>query len=274
MKKKTFLIAILSLSLLATACATVPDMTEEQEEMISEYAASLMLKYDSENHSRLVDTSDFRLTYETKKRLYDEAESLYYSAIEEEENKRREENALQEQINQDNSEASEGQTLDIDDLLANEPSGEKNDGLGGATVIDTRTVASVLNAGDFSIEYAANNLVDAYPEEADAFSLVVNSTMGNDLLVLYFNVTNNGTEAKELNLAAINPVFKLSVNGDSYHSVMHCLLEDDLSEYVGSFSSGETKRLVLMTEVAEGTVISDLSLRVSVANDSITTTLK
>jgi len=261
------LLSCLLVATLLTGCGALPDMTTEQEQMVSQYAASLLLKYDAENHSRLVDTSEFEKSYETAKRLYEEAEEAYYRQLAEEEQKRQEEASRQDELN--NS---------YDNKNENSSSGNKggsSDGTGGAMVVDARTIGSFLGYNDISIEYAGNDVMDIYPEDAEELAFVITSTKGNDLLVVYFNVTNTSASSVTFDVASINPTFKLSVNGNNYYSVLKTfVLEDDMSLYMGDFNPGESKRLVLITEVSEGTVVSGLGLRVSNANDSITKSLK
>ena len=46
-------------SLLMTGCGAMPDLTQEETELISEYAVGVLLKYDKSHGSRLVDTSAY-----------------------------------------------------------------------------------------------------------------------------------------------------------------------------------------------------------------------
>ena len=71
---------ILSATLLFAGCAQYPDLTEEENEMVSEYAVSLLLKYDKDNHSRLVDTSEFLNKYNTALQERESARLAYEAA--------------------------------------------------------------------------------------------------------------------------------------------------------------------------------------------------
>lgn len=48
-------------SLLMTGCGAMPDLTQEETELISEYAVGVLLKYDKSHGSRLVDTSAYEI---------------------------------------------------------------------------------------------------------------------------------------------------------------------------------------------------------------------
>ncbi len=257
-----FTSVIIAASLTLTACASVPDLNPQQSEMITEYAAALMLKYDAQNHSRLVDTGEFKNSYLTAKRIYDEGKAQYYAAIEKEEQLRR-----NEALEQENGNAGYSQQT-------GRHSAESNDGTGGATVVNNESIDSFLNLKDFGITYAGFDTCKLYPEEPSEFYVACDASKGHDLLIVYFNVVNRTNNPSKLNILELSPVFKLSVNGGSYMSAFKTFLEDDLSEYVGNFTSGESKRLVLIAEVDEGTTVSSMNLRVSYAGDSITKPLK
>ena len=81
--KKRFVVMIsilLAASMTLSACVSLPDLSEEENEMVSEYAASLLLKYDSDNHSRLVDTSEFMQQYETAVKVREDGIRAYEAA--------------------------------------------------------------------------------------------------------------------------------------------------------------------------------------------------
>lgn len=253
MRKSAILLTslILSATLLFAGCAQYPDLTEEENEMVSEYAVSLLLKYDKDNHSRLVDTSEFLNKYNTALQERESARLAYEAAKQLEEETRRKEAQEQEAANG-------GYT--------SQPVSPSNDGTGGATVIDSSesvmSVEQFLDAEDFSIKYAGLTLTDSYPENSTDYFFAMNALENKKLLVVFFDVTNNGA-AQQFNVYARNVTFKLNINNQGYKSVYKNLLEDSLDEYLGDFNSGETKRLVLIYEVPADTVVSSLSMMVS-----------
>lgn len=54
MKKANVLLGGMAAALLMTGCATVPDLTQTETELISEYAVGVLLKYDKGHGRRLV----------------------------------------------------------------------------------------------------------------------------------------------------------------------------------------------------------------------------
>lgn len=252
-------VVLFSVCILLSGCASIPELNNEQEEMVTEYAASLLLKYDSENHSRLVPIDSYISAYSTAKKMHDDAEKQYYDAIAAEEEARKAETKAQEELNSKSAE------------IAGEM--HASDGTGGARVVDARSISDFIGALGFSIEYAGFDLLDSYPEDMDDLFFSIDATTGNDLLVIYFNVTNLMSETSQLDIFNMGPIFKISVNGGRYSSVFKALVEDDMSVYLGSFNGNESKRLVLITEVSEGTSVSELGLRISIGDDSITKSL-
>lgn len=280
MKKFTCAICIMSLLVLTLAgCGSIPDMNEEQEEMVSEYAVSLLLKYDAANHSRLVDVDSTIAAYEAAKKLHDQAEEAYYKRIEEEENKRREEAQNQDNKNSEYSQntANSDSSGDGHGGASNAEGGSgRNDGSGGAVVVDNASIEEFLGLSGFGFVYAGFDVMNDYPEDSMDFVPYISASEGGDLCVVYFNVTNMSSDTNTLDILNMVPMtyFKLAINGDNFHSVLRTLLEDDMAVYEGDFAPGETKRLVLITEVREGTQISAVNLRITQGSDSLTKSLR
>ena len=278
MKKMVSVIAVSAFLLLTLAgCGGIPDMDAEQEEMVSEYAVSLLLKYDSENHSRLVNVDNFVTAYETAKRIHDQAEEAYYNKLAEEENKRREEAERQEELNNSYSQETPSQGGDYEYSEGESgSSGGRGDGNGGATVVDTQTIEEFLGVGAFNFAYAGFDVLSDYPEDSMDFVPYISASEGGELCVVYFNVTNNSSETATLDIIDIVPMtyFKLAINGGSFKSVVRTILEDDIAVYSGTFAAGETKRLVLIAEIREGTIVDNLELRINKGSDTLTKSLR
>lgn len=278
MKKIVSVIAVSAFLLLTLAgCGGIPDMDAEQEEMVSEYAVYLLLKYDSENHSRLVNVDNFVTAYETAKRIHDQAEEEYYNKLAEEENKRREEAERQEELNSSYSQETPSQGGDYEYSEEGSGSGSgRGDGNGGATVVDTQSIEEFLGVDAFNFAYAGFDVLSDYPEDSMDFVPYISASEGGELCVVYFNVTNNRSEASTLDIIDIVPMtyFKLAVNGGSFKSVVRTILEDDIAVYSGTFAAGETKRLVLIAEIREGTVVDNLELRITKGSDTLTKSLR
>ncbi len=234
---------ILCFSLMLGGCASTPKLSEEENELISEYAVSLLLKYDSQNHSRLVDVSEYVTTYEAAVAAREESIRAY-----EEEQAR-----LEEEKNQQNQAVSE----------------DKKDGTGGAEIIGTpqkeqKTLADVLCVPDFNIMFSdystSTNYNGAY------------ASSGKQLVVLFFDITspNGGTLDGFNNVESI----KVAFNGGKYISSTFTTLDQDLAQCIETFNAGETKRFVVIAEVGKDFEVSKIKINVTnIYNESIEATL-
>ncbi len=254
------------MSLVMTACGSIPKLSADETEMVSEYAASLLLKYDSENHSRLVDTTAFFEKYNAAVKNYQDQEKAYYDAVEREAEQRRREAEAQEKANE----------------------AYNNDGTGGATVVNadgagnkTETfsdmpIAEFLGLSDFTINYAGCEIMDAYPKDPGDVGFSLSALHGNTLLVLFFDVTNNSGSDKELDLSynAISVTYKVSVNGSKYTRIMDTMLPDSLLGYTESFAGNETKKVSLILEVPAGTLVESLSMTITSDKGTLTKELQ
>ena len=276
MKKFICAICVMTFFILTlSGCGSIPDMTEDQEDMVSEYAVSLLLKYDAANHSRLVNVDKIITSYETAKKIHDDAEAAYYQKLQEEEEKRKEEASMQDELN-NNSQNDTSSSSTTSSSSGGNGSGGRNDGTGGAVVVDNTSVEDFLGISGFSIVYAGFDVMNDYPEESMDFVPYISASEGGDLCIVYFNVTNTTSGANTLDIINMVPMtyFKLSVNGDNFKSVVRTILDDDLAVYEGNFAAGETKRLVLIAEVKEGTVIDTLNLRITQGSGTLTKSLR
>jgi uncharacterized protein YceK len=59
MKRTGIFLCSVAAAVLMTGCGAMPDLTQEETDLISEYAVGVLLKYDANNSSRLVDTSAY-----------------------------------------------------------------------------------------------------------------------------------------------------------------------------------------------------------------------
>lgn len=242
MRKGLFsLLLILSFSLVLGGCATYPPLSDDENKMVSNYAVSLLLKYDKENHSRLVDTSEFWNSY-------NEALAIREAKIAEIEAQKKAEEEAQKK-----EQEKEEEIID--------------DGTGGATVIESKwdnvSIESVLNASGFSINYSGCSFADIYPERKLDLVAPMTASRGYDIMVVHFNVTNNSGASAKLNVYMEGARFKLSINDGGLVSCSETMYEEDLSEYFGNFAEGETKDLVLLCEVKEGTSVDSLGLNIN-----------
>ncbi len=215
-KKITGIVILISITAFAAGCGNkIPEMTEQQQELIVEYAAGTVLKYDKNYESKLVE-----LTLE---------ETVESEPVKEEEAPDSE-NEEEEVVNG----AGEEVTV-IDNTEA---------------VTTVASIEEFLQIDSVAITYTGYETCDMYPENTESSELYffMNATQGNKLLVLKFNIENFSDAEKEVNIAQSNVRFKVSVDGVEKNALTTMLL-NDLAYYNGMLAAGESAELVLVCEV-------------------------
>lgn len=193
----------------------IPDMTQQEQEMIVEYAASKVLEYDKNSDSKL-------MTLE-----------------------------LEQEVVEEVAPANEGEQPDeIPDLLEaedadvtiidNTEDGAENQNVPIETFFQLEGVEIAYNGYETTSSYPTENTEDTY--------FYMSATDGMQLVVLNFLVKNVTNEDVELDIAGIKPRFKIEINGVTKNALTTLLL-NDMSYYKGTIQAGENVELVLVCEM-------------------------
>ena len=223
-----------------TGCgAAIPDMTQEEEQMVGEYAAMLLLQYNANNRSRLVSREEV------------EAEELKQAELEEK--KRTEEVASQAQ---EEEEAAETEQQTIVNAIGNpEEFFELPDGI--------------------VISYIGYEVCDSYPQDDESSTyFALDATEGKRLVVLKFNMENQSQTEQHIDILSQNAVMRVLVNGSYSRNVLTTMLMDDMSTYVDDIPAGDTVQLVLLTELDHDVAESISTLMLSLKNETKTCTIQ
>ncbi|MCH5275987.1 MAG: hypothetical protein J1E65_09105 [Lachnospiraceae bacterium] len=237
MRKTKVIVGICICSLLCiTGCgASLPEMTEEQENAIVEYAASIVMRHTRDYDSRLVDLSIFD-TYE------------------------------------DEQEPDEPGGMDpVEDTPVIDSTGGTSvvDSSAGESV---GNIAQVLLPENIDIVFSGYRVVNAYPDgDSDNPYFALDASAGNKYLVLGFTMSNNTGTGQEIDIFSQGPRFTVLINGTERTPIMTTMLLDDLGTYVGSLGAGEEVKLVLLAEIEETLAgeITGLQLSVTTSNGSV-----
>ena len=251
MKKSGILCGlVMSIGLLLTGCSNpfdyMPNLTEEESALISEYAAGILIKHDK-YAGKLVDDAEIIAADEKEARLQASVE-----AFREMEKKKAEEEAQQE---------AEGEK---------EAGGNKN-AEGEAEEVQTpfTGIADFCGADGFQIRYIGHSVCDSYPEEEGGEKVfAMDATAGNKLLVLKFIAENTGGEDRELDMLSKGVRFRIGVNGESEKSALSTLLLDDLSSYRDVVPAQTGVQLVLIREIPTEQAAAIQSISLSLINES------
>lgn len=213
--------AVLMMSLSGCGNA-IPDMTEEQQSMVTEYAAQLLLKYDA-NYQSTILTEEQSL--EAEEELIRDAEL----AVLVQEQQAMQQAAVGNQNNggrEDTSEPGEPVYTDMDSFL----------GLSGSV----------------EIEYAGYLVCDSYPvgTEGNDWQGVARATSSNSKLVVFtFTLKNVSGSDYMLDMASLGAKFTFRINGNITKASLTTLLTNDLIMYQDTIPAGESVDAVLLIEM-------------------------
>lgn len=249
MRMKNVKLIPLALTLIImTGCGNnIPELTAEQQDLVVEYAAGTLLKYDKGRTDRLLGLSELE-TIEEKR------------------------NAMEKEITADSEEKTASEEK-------KEDAAEQE-----VTVIDhtqeiEETISSIedfLQIEQITFNYAGYEIADDYPnqEQGEELFFVINATTGKKLLVLKFRAENLSETDAELDMNQKEVRFKIVIDGEQKNTLTTMLL-NDMRYYKGVIGAGERRELVLVTEVPEekAQTISELKLLMKNVDDTKTISL-
>lgn len=230
-----------AMMLMLSGCGTsYPDLSPEDEALVGEYAAKLLLKYDANNRSRLVVREELVWEEEEVKEGIQETEP--------EENK--------EETPEDTP-VIEKEEPQVDESRVGSP-------------------AEFYELGDgIAINCQGMEVCDSYPQsgETDAY-FALDAAEGKSLVVLKFAVENRSQSEKEVDLLSKEATLQITVNGGYTRNILPTMLQDDMSTYRGNIPAGETVNLVLLAEADIDVADSISTLMLNLKNDSKTCTIQ
>ena len=267
MKKRTWTVACLcAAAMVCSGCGQVTALTEQEEEIIAEYAAKTLLRYDKGYNSK----------YETDVMQEAKAEA-----------KARGENAQEEVVT-----AEPEPTPEVTPTPKAEPTPEPTmtpvpettptpvpEPEITQTPVQTPTenrlsptdVGKLFGMEGVDVNYVGFEASDKYPVVPDSeLAFVMNATQGAKLVVVKFDLVNRTDSAKTCNIAGQNIKFQMRFNQADYVGVQKTLLPDDFALVNCVLQPGETKRVVVISQVAAGyeTTISNVDLIARVGGEN------
>lgn len=219
--KKTYVLLTVVFSVFLSGCSMFPtiELSGEQSALVSEYAANLLLKYESGHANGLEAITDDPIVIEEAK---------------EEEQK--------EQIK------AESERIDssIDRASTNSS--------GNATLnVTAPPFAEALGIAPLEIEYVSYEVCDIYPSAEDSDELVfsMQALSGHKLLVFHYNLTNPTADDIECNVFDQNYKFRAWLNDSERINEQTTILLNDLTVYKDTVPAGQTVDVVIVFEIDE-----------------------
>ena len=212
---------IVGMIICLTGCSNqIPDLSEEDQNLVSEYAAQLLLKYDENFSPRL---------------MTEEMVS---------------ENAAAEVVKEEVVEpVSDNLPTSSENTISNEQTQteEVTSLISGAQKMD---LAKFLGLESLSISYIDSKTYDIYPEKENEI-LTVNAEPGTKIVVSRFAVTNTSATDVICDMLNKEVTYEITFDGEKKYKVLTTMLLDDFTTYSDTILANETKELVFLTEVPE-----------------------
>lgn len=236
MKRKFFAVPLVMAVVLGmTGCGNViPDMTADEMQIIGEYAAITLMKYDVGHRSRLVDLE-----------LVAKAEAEA-KAKEEEQAKEQEQTGMRPT---DNTPVIEG---------------------GSTVTAPTITMEEMLNLPEgVSITYRETEICQSYPEDSEDFFALI-STDGTQLFVLKFELYNGSGQNQYIDLLSQGINLRVTVNETYSRRALTTMLLNDITSYMDTLAAGASVEVVAVVEVENSIANNVSSMKFELKNDSNT----
>lgn len=228
MKKVSYLIMCVILSVFMVGCNEVSDLTDEETKVIAEYAADLLLKYDISFKDRISEGED---------KLEKQAERMESQGVDATtEELTSEESMTEEDVTGDTDEGTDG----TNDSETNHISREETD------------IAKMIGQSNLSITYKDYLITKQYPvtDEDDEF-IDIEASEGYDLLVLQFQVVNTSSDAFNVSLMGDDIDYKLVCNGGKAAKPMLTILMNDLSTLETTIDPNGEQEAVLVFQISD-----------------------
>lgn len=236
-----------------TGCGQVIDLTDEENHLIAEYAAELLLKYDRNydtryNPDELEDTTETMTETDATTEATTEVVTTTEAATTEQDA------------------PADGQTTQAQPVT---DEAVKEDI--GATVDSDFDIAAFVGENRISVRYAYYMVVDSYPSyDQDGMYIEVQAPEGYKLLVLKFEVENKTNEDQAVDLYNKDVNYNIVVDNSRTTKQMLTILADDLYTYDKTIQASSREETVLLYTVSDSVANkwTDLKLQVKYGGTS------
>lgn len=204
------------LVIIMTGCgARIPDMTDAEREAISEYAVELLLKYNANDTSRLVDVETLEKEPEPTKRPAPVT-----------------------------TEPPKGMD-ETEDTPVIDLSGEVQTPGG-----DIHAVLGLEES--ISLEFV-NYRMEQQCEDPQSEELVIEADPGKSIMVCELALINDGADKQSVDMLRDNIQYQLVIDG-KVANCMVTMFSNDLTTYLGILEPDESRKVLVLTQVENTTV--------------------
>ena len=226
----------LSACMLLSGCGNaIPELTEVQQNMITEYAVGTVLKYSANYDDKII-------RKELEKTEMVESEEMTEEQLENEDAKNDE-----VQVSEETTEETTEESTEVPVVSSNE-------------MESTQSLDEFLGLEGFKVEFQGSEICDAYSDtENEAIAFELKASEGNKLLVLKYAVTNVTEQEQRFDMLAHDAKAKISVAGNN-KSALLTMLENDFLHADMMIGANETKTFVILTEIKVDVEVGEVTL--------------
>lgn len=240
-RNSAWIALVVAVMLGLSGCGQVIDLTDEENHLIAEYAAELLLKYDR--------------NYDTK---YDPEEATTEATPTEATTQETTTEAVTEATTEMTTETAVEATTEAQ-VSSEESVTEEIT----TTVADDFDIAAFVGENRISVRYAYNMVVDSYPSyDEDGRYIEVEAPEGYKMLVLKFEVENKTNEDQKIDLYSKDINYNIIVDNTRKTKQMLTILQDDLYTYNKTIAASSREETVLLYTVSDSVAnnMKDLKL--------------
>lgn len=242
MKRIGCLLVIFMMLAGLTGCGR--ELSTEENRVIAEYAADLLLKYDKNYQSKYMNTEDETEAVTTTEQ---DTEATTEETVTE---------AVKATETVNTTEA-EGE----DSIIPPSDGGSVQD------------IAEIAGLDGLSIRYNRCMFLDRYPSiDQDGAFIYLDADEGYKLVVVKFNIANETAEDKVVDLLNTDLSYRLVMNQSKAAKPMLTILMDDLGTFSTTISANSEQSAVLVFQISDGLIdkIEHLDIRVTYQNEEHT----
>lgn len=232
--RKLFIVVSMIVCLCFSGCSMFPSvsLTEEQNELVAEYAAGVLMKYDANHKMGLMPVSEI-----AEDDIEEEPSEIVVEPV-------------QEEVEEQNVTVIESAEPDVD--------------LSGESVVveSTKSISDVFGTTGFDILYNKMDVTKIYPEEeSEDLVFSMQASPGNMLMVLHFNVTNLNDSVSMFQPGNSGVKSRVVVNAGDRVPAQFTILLNDLLSYSGEFAPYGMEDMVMVYEIPEDVAASISTLK-------------
>ena len=238
MKKRMYAVT-LAASVVLTGCASVPDLSDKDSEMISQYIAGAVLN----------GADNYKYAFNYDKSLLERTPV-----------------PTPETGEQEPGSTSPGT------VMAGNQGGSGNSQAGGSTMPVTQkaSLSEVYNVAGISVNPVSyetkKNIITSYSS--------IYADNGKKLVIVSFRFKNTSSGAKKVNLARKDISYSLTIGGESYGAPMFTIAEGDMLSFNEKIAAGKSKKGVLIFQVDSSVKVKNIVVKAVKENKEATVSVK